>query len=81
MSHEVDKLFAINASQDLRLWKLDFSDLTWAERVFRTVWGLKGEVDNGGFDQFYFNSSGDTAFFAPEALDAIGAKEAAKVVS
>jgi hypothetical protein len=81
MGHELDMLFAVNASPDLQVWKLGFAELTWAERVFRTVWGLVGEVDNGGFDQFYFNSSGDTAFFVPEALQAIGAIETAKVVS
>jgi hypothetical protein len=81
MGHELDILFAVNARPDLQVWKLDFAELTWAERVFRTVWGLVGEVDNGGFDQFYFNSSGDTAYFVPEALQAIGAVEAAKIVS
>jgi hypothetical protein len=37
-------------------------------------------VNNGGFTQYYFNSTGDLAQFAPTALDTIGATETAKVV-
>jgi len=73
-------LFALNDNPDARFWKLDFDSLTWAERVFRAIWSLEGEVNNGGFDQFFFNSSGDIAYFVPEALDAIGAHKVAEIV-
>lgn len=36
---------------------------------------LAGEVMNGGFNQYFFNSAGDDAATAIEALDAIGARE------
>lgn len=38
-----------------------FSNLTEVERVFIYVDMLEGQVNNGGFDQFFFNSSGDYA--------------------
>jgi hypothetical protein len=48
--------------------------------VFVCVWELEADVNNGGFDQYYFNSSGDLAGDAVESLNAIGAKNTADVV-
>jgi hypothetical protein len=41
---------------------------------------LDAEVNNGGFDQFFFNSSGDYALETVEALNQIGAIRTAKLV-
>jgi hypothetical protein len=41
------------------------------------VWTLEAEVNNGGFDQYYFNSAGDLAMQTVEALKAIGAVKTA----
>jgi hypothetical protein len=54
-----------------------FDALSYPQKVLATVWALEAEVNNGGFDQFFFNSAGDLAFFAPEALRAIGANSMA----
>jgi hypothetical protein len=62
-----------------RFWRLDFDDLSPAERVFRAIWELEGEVNNGGFDQYFFNSSGDTAFAVVDALKTIGAHKTARI--
>ena len=35
-----------------------FDQLSEANRIVILVWSLQGEVDNGSFDQFYFNASG-----------------------
>ena len=51
------------------------------DKVLVTIWGIEAEVNNGGFDQFYFNSAGDHAFFAPQALTAIGARSMAEIAS
>jgi len=59
----------------------NFDRLTATEQVLVTIWGLEADVNNGGFDQYYFNSSGDQAFFAPEALRLIGAHRMADIVS
>lgn len=37
------------------------------------VWLLDSEVNNGGFDQFYWNSAGEFALEAIEGLETIGA--------
>lgn len=50
------------------------------ERVFRCVWELEAEVNNGGFTQYFFNSSGRHAPDAPAALRAIGAAATAVLV-
>jgi hypothetical protein len=57
-----------------------FDDLLEHDKVLVTIWALEADVNNGGFDQYYFNSSGDTAFFAPEALRLIGAHRTADIV-
>ena len=45
-----------------------FDSLEGPEQVFFLVWWLEGEVNNGGFHQFFFNSNGA---LAPETLDAL----------
>jgi hypothetical protein len=57
----------------------NFDQLDEADKVLVTIWSLEGDVNNGGFDQYYFNSSGDLAFYAPIALRSIGAHQMAKI--
>jgi hypothetical protein len=59
----------------------NFECLAARDRVLVTIWGLEAEVNNGGFDQYYFNGAGNQAFFAPEALRLIGASRMAEVVA
>jgi hypothetical protein len=50
---------------------------------FRMVWGtsmVDGEVNNGGFNQFFWNSSGQFAMEAIEGFRLIGAKDHAQLV-
>jgi len=54
-----------------------FEALTPAERVAYCVDALEREVANGGFEQFFSNSSGDTAMETVAALEEIGAAQAA----
>jgi hypothetical protein len=44
------------------------------------IWALETEVNNGGFNQFYFNSSGQYADLIPEALKLVGATKFAYLV-
>lgn len=39
------------------------------------IWWLEAEVNNGGFNQYYYNSSGQFAKYIPEALKLIGANQ------
>lgn len=59
----------------------NFESLDEVDQVLVTIWGLEADVNNGGFDQFYFNGSGDLAFFAPAALRLIGAHQMADIVA
>jgi hypothetical protein len=57
-----------------------FQALTGPEQVAYCVDALEREVNNGGFDQFFANSSGDTAQETVKALETIGARAAAGIV-
>jgi Domain of unknown function (DUF4375) len=47
--------------------------------LFAFIW-LEREVNNGGFDQYFFNSASDYAEEALQALDTIGARTTARIV-
>jgi hypothetical protein len=55
------------------------ASLTSREQVFFLVWSLEAEVNNGGFNQFFFNSAGDYASETIEALRTIGAERTASL--
>ncbi|MNT54369.1 hypothetical protein D3C72_1915290 [compost metagenome] len=42
---------------------------------------LEGQVNNGGFDQFFFNSSGDFTYEVLESYKNIGAYKTAKIIN
>ncbi len=48
------------------------STLTHAETVVDLVLSLRAEINNGGFNQFFFNSSGDYAKETGPALHEVG---------
>ena len=74
-----DLIYAANDKALENLGLYGFDALSESEKVIATVFAIEAEVNNGGFDQFFFNSSGDLAFYAPTALVAIGAFEMAKI--
>lgn len=53
---------------------------TDAQQAIYVIWVLEAEVNNGGFNQFYFNSSGQYAELLPKALNLIGAPKFADLV-
>ena len=57
-----------------------FAELSEFEQLLVTIWGIEADVNNGGFDQYYFNSYGDQALLAPIALREIGAESMAVLV-
>ena len=59
---------------------LDIAPLTHSEQVFFLCQELESEVNNGGFHQFFFNSSGGRCQETPNALRQIGAPHTASVV-
>jgi len=51
--------------------------LTWTkpQQAIYVIWCLEAEVNNGGYNQFYFNPSGQYYKLLPDALKLIGAKK------
>jgi len=73
-------LFELSETLIARAEADGFDRLSDAEKNFVAIWTLEADVNNGGFDQYFFNSSGDYAFHAPKALKAIKAEAAAAIV-
>lgn len=57
-----------------------FDSLTEKDQVFVAIWSLESEVNNGGFDQYFFNSSGDLWKETLSALKAIGSEHVTGLV-
>jgi hypothetical protein len=76
-------LFLIKLSESKRTQfrKVDFADQSEAQKVFSVIWELEGQVNNGGFAQFFTNSGGEVANHAPWALRKIGAARCADIVA
>lgn len=56
-----------------------FAGLSHADQVFHCIWILETELNNGGFSQYMFNSTGDRALAAVNALREVGANDLAAV--
>ena len=76
----LDIIFALQEKIVQKLASSGFESLTVGERTFLCVDGIESEVNNGGFNQYFFNTAGNLAQEAPAAFDAIGAKHTAKLV-
>src|SRR5258706_13850510 len=64
----------------LPIARAEWTSLSAPERVFALVWTVEAEINNGCFNQFYFNSAGDHAADSPSALREIGAVKMAVLV-
>lgn len=58
---------------------LDKTDLTPTERIVLTIEAMEREVNNGGFNQFFYNSSNEYAGELVAALCEIGLAEIAAI--
>ena len=63
-----------------RFEKEGVDGLTEPQRHYLTLRILDAEVRNGGFAQYFFNSSGDLAEYAVEAAKAVGAAAVASII-
>lgn len=52
-----------------------------SRQAIYVIWLLETEVNNGGFNQFYFNSSGEFAELIPDALKLVGANNFADLMN
>jgi hypothetical protein len=82
LSHSADNDFAIAMSNLVyaRESAVGFDALTEPEKVVFCLDKLEQEVNNGGFEQYLRNSSGDNAAVTPSALRALGAPQVASIV-
>ena len=55
--------------------------LTWnkSRQTIFVTFGLEAEVNNGGYNQYYYNSTGQYYKLAPDALELIGATKYAEL--
>jgi hypothetical protein len=72
-------LIDLSESEQTRFGKEDFHLQSIPQKVFSSVWAVESEVNNGGFSQYFQNSSAETAPFVVEALDTIGAPHTARI--
>ena len=72
-------LIGLSESENTKFGKEEFENQSVPQRVFSSVWAVESEVNNGGFSQYFLNSSAETAAFVAEALDAIGAPRTADI--
>jgi Domain of unknown function (DUF4375) len=72
-------LIALSESEKTSYGKEDFAAQSAPQKVFSAIWAVESEVNNGGFSQFFFNSSCETAGFVAEALETIGAPRTAGI--
>jgi len=84
MPYESDPLTAklneLVVSQELYFNLLDFESLSLAEKVLIGTWELVNEVYNGGFMQYFHNSSGEHARPMVAVLRVFEAQQAADIL-
>lgn len=68
-----DGIIALNTLISDKLQNIPFSELSHAEQVFYSIDYLQMEINNGGYDQYFFNSSGEFAHEALAGMREIGA--------
>lgn len=79
-THRIDSLIlAIESALDKKAGDRGLATLSSAERVVLAVEALEREVNNGGYDPFFLNSSRAHAGDVERALRAIGCPEQADI--
>ena len=72
-----DRLFAVADE----IGSKETSSLPPAQQTFKIIWELEAEVNNGGFLQYFLNSSGRDAPRVETALRMIGATKCADLAA
>jgi hypothetical protein len=74
------RLIRLAEDPNTRFWRVEYNQLSFPERVFGLIWELESEVNNGGFRQYFLNSTGTLAPHVIDALNAVGAARTAALV-
>jgi len=72
-------LISLAESDKTSLGKEDFARQSAPQKVFSAIWAVESEVNNGGFSQYFFNDSRESAPFVVEALETVGAPKTAVI--
>ncbi len=72
-------LIHLSESENTKFGKEEFARQSFPQKVFSAIWAVGSEVNNGGFSQYFVNSSAETAAFVVEALRTIGAPDTAAI--
>src|SRR5579859_8159091 len=72
-------LIGLSESEMTKIGREDFALQSVPQRVFSSIWAVESEVNNGGFSQYFLNSSAETAAFIPDALETVGAPKTAEI--
>ena len=84
MAYESDpvaiKLNALVVSLEAYIWLMWFDELKPAEKALIGTWELANEVYNGGFTQYFHNSSGEHAKPMVDVLRSVDAHQAADIL-
>ena len=72
-------LIELSESEMSKFGKEGFALKSLPRKVFSSVWAVESEVNNGGFSQYFLNSSAETASFVADALETIGAPKTANI--
>lgn len=72
-------LVDLSESKRAKFGKEDFSTQSFPQKVFSAIWAAEAEINNGGFAQYFQNTSCETSPFVVEAFQAIGAPGTADI--
>jgi hypothetical protein len=72
-------LISLSESKRTKFGKEDFALQSVPQKVFSAIWAVESEVNNGGFSQYFCNSSAESAQFVVEALETINAPKTADI--
>lgn len=72
-------LISLSSSEQTSFGREGFARQSFPQKVFSAIWGVESEVNNGGFSQYFLNSSAESSSFVVQALETIGAPETANI--
>jgi hypothetical protein len=72
-------LILLSQSEKTSFGKQDFSRQSLPQKTFSAIWAVESEVNNGGFSQYFLNSTCDSTPFVVTALETIGAPTTADI--
>ena len=73
-------LIALSERARTHFGRMPFVARPEPQKVFFAIWELEGQMNNGGFDEYFDNSDSDIIAYAPVALRAIGAATCQRIV-